>query len=556
MISFVFLSILFFLFLLVNSFFLSKIWTTKYSNLNFFESYFISFLIFIFILFLIFTPIQLINNSLISNQNNNFNIFDYSKYILLVIQIIFAIIYLFNLRKFSFNINFDWKKIFIFVIISLTFLLSWFLLVDDSYFYNQISINSFKNTDSISSLISNIFINIFYKNVSNVDLYYYFFKYCFFPLFLVILSFVCSSIFDYYSLYSLRNLKKCSIVLFVYSLIIYLLTRDNINILWLNIIYSNFYWIVPIIIISFSLIYKHKLDIITSNELFILINSIVLSVQFFGNKLSIFSLLIMILYVLYVSVYKVNSFSYENLKVMSYALLSFSLSNFYYLDNSKSYIYIILFVVSILFLIIIYIFNKTNRFYFLVNKIDKFVNKYIYFIILSILISIILISLLINDFDLSIYYNFFWVDNKLVFNVVTYAIFWLYSIIMILYDFKYKNKSNHYKFPILSLCLYMVVVNNPFFINLFSILLNHDEFLNYFNLFSWIIILVVIYFSFSAFYISNDNINNIMFFKKNIFLNNDLKCKIFSISTDLMILSLLTIPSILIIICGVEKWII
>lgn len=544
--NFYLVSILFLLFFLVNSYFISKIWTNKYTNFNFFESFNISLLILFFILFVIFTPI------LIIFKNVNTNVEDAliaSKWILLIIQISLVITYLMSYKKLSINISLDIKKIILFFIFISIYFLVWFLLISykplifDGY-------NSFKvNGESIFNIFNSIFIRIFYSSSDfssfNINDFY---KYILIPLNLFLIVFSQMSLIDFVDLKSTKNLKVflSSIFILLFFCSNSFVESDNSRLFITN----NIMWVFFPLISIYSIANKTNYEITTNSDLSLSINITILTLPFFFNDLYIFSIFIFLIFLFYMYSMKFEGSTFETLKLFSYTILSYSMSKLVSTPIEKNYLPWLLLVISFVLISITYAINRNHNFYNRMRKVDTIISKniWIVFIVIEIVIISIFLAFSIGSGTLNELYNFFIYNGKINISfVIIISLSWFASFLFI--GKAIFNKGNvSFNTPILLFVFTSVLVFNPFFKGDLILLIKQGNSIDILFNNSLIMIIIPILISYIG-----------MSFKKN---NNNFKNqKIYKISYILS--EIIIFSSIIANICfyisyliGVTKWII
>ncbi len=293
------------------------------------------------------------------------------------------------------------------------------------------------------------------------DDYIWFVNNIFFPSILFLMAFASSSVFNYFRLISLDNAKKMILVyVFLFLFMIFYKSKfydsDFIN--------KNLLMLFPILILLYSVTIKTNNEITTNSDLSTVINIVILSIPFFNNDNYIFSIFIFSIFIFYMYIMKFENTSLESAKILSYVLLAFSLANLTSKDQKIIIYSAIFFAISIILLITINSFNKTNRFYENIRKVDKTISKKIILIIFVIFVIIGLISfLLINNKKINAYEHFFMINgviNKPLY--ILLGVIWSLSLLSFIRSYWYIKKDMKLNSPIILVTLFPILIYNPF----------------------------------------------------------------------------------------------
>ncbi len=517
---------LFIFFFFINPFIISKIWSNKYTNFNFFETYLISFLLLIFIVFLLMTPIYVIyNNIKVSNPDS----FNYIKYFLLVIQGILIIVYFFNWKKATFNIAFDIKKISVFFIVLFTYLLTWFLYINLSKSVNENYSFLVNNEQSMFAFSFSIIQNFAYNNQPMPhDDYIWFMNNIYFPSIIFLMAFATSSMFNYFKLFSLNNLKH---LILVFVLLFLFLIFYKSQFYEISFITMNFSILFPILILLYSVTLKTNNEITTNSDLSAVVNIVILSIPFFNKDNFIISIFIFSIFIFYMYIMKFENSSLESLKMLSYVFLAFSLPNLISSDQNIIIYSAVFLAISIILLITINSFNRTNRFYENIRKVDNTISKKIILIIFVVFLTVLLLSfLLISDKDFKNYEYFFVVNGKLSKPFyVSLGVIWSLSFLTFIGSYWYLKKDKKLNNPIILVSLFPVLIYNPFVNDLLAYIFKNQVNIGVYYTFSLTMFLIPLF-------ITMSNWNNLNF---DLFKLNDKKNKIVELTVKIVSLTLL-----------------
>lgn len=479
---------------LLNSFGISKIFKRFFKNTNILFCYTLGF-ISTFIAF----SLPLIPFSFIKINISSLN------YIYLGIQIILLIAYLINWRWFLITWKIDWKKLLIFLLVFFAIAIGWLFtykfeeiknfefIIDKniSSFLNLANANSkdifiFGNNNLIERpLFFNLlvsYLSIFELAESQINMFvniFILFLYMFFFALVIMVVFLPKKT------WSISNITK--LIFFTFIISFFNVSLDK-NLMCFS------QWLMPLMILLIWLHYTKYNEVSYSLSL-LSINIIVataLSLNIFF--LLPFTIINIIIFGISFYIKKPNATNY-NIYNLFVILCSWSL-----LINIK-YLSIIIFCIFLLFYIF-YIFYRNTKLGNKINSsIDKFLYKWIsfilFFIATIIFLTITLYYVIRSDYSdigevWKIHHLFEITDKN--FLLVVNIIYWLLNVFLLMYSIVqiYLKKriiysSNYIEITFISILLFwnpfsLILINKIFTLNIFSFSIQISEYINLFQI--------------------------------------------------------------------------
>lgn len=458
--NFIYVSLIFIAFFVLNSYFISKVWTTKYTNFNFFESFNISLLILFVFIFITFSPIFIIFRSI--NINSTDAVIA-SKWLLLIIQVTLLIIYLIGYKKIIINFAVDFKKIFVFIVFIFIYFLVWFLLLKNKNIVLDISYDFLTKGESIFNIFNSIFINIFYQNNESSFNILMFYEYVLIPFNLFLIVFSILSIVDYVEIFTFRNFKVLLVSLFI--LLFFCsncFIRSDTSKFFIS---NNIMWSLFPLISVYSIAFKTNNEITTSSDLSLSLNMTILTLPFFYNNLYIISIFLSIIFIFYMYSMRYEACSFESLKLFSYTLLSYSMSKLVTITSTNEFIPWLLLIVALILISGAYGINRSHNFYSRSRVIDKYIsnNALVLFATVEIVIVSIFFAISVGNNRMNELWQFFYKNGSLDISfILTISIIWFFSLLFFINAF-INRKKKPFNTPILLSVFAVLLVFTPFF---------------------------------------------------------------------------------------------
>lgn len=432
-----------------NSFFIGKLFFRKYKTLFGNYSFLLGWLSFIFIIGTITLPIYFVPKYI-----------DAYKTILIIIQSLLFIIYLFNFRWFiiSYFININKVIYFLTIILISTFFYLFFLFLK----WNNNSINELINNHSIINkyyLFDDFITNFLSYFSSNKQIFY---KYSL-PIFFILL--ITTTIMSITKTREQLNIKRFISTIFITSLFSIIIFNNNTN--FIN-HYSHLYLI---LFFSINFLITNFKTINFKNN-YLIFNFSLLYLVIISNSFFIYSV---ILYLMFI----ITNYSFNRDFSFDYIINSFIyiiLANaFSVVSNNNSIIFWVMISLFGIIIAIYYIFKKYNNYYEIIYKIDNFlINKIKYMVVLTLFIEIISIILLASrdlyTYDTTIFQLTFLFTENVIYQKIFlytfycfYGIIFLFSLLYFVINFRDKKNNKNYLF---SICAIILLLYNPLTISI------------------------------------------------------------------------------------------
>ena len=508
--------IIFFI-ILVNAYFLSRIFLNKFKNMNGAESLALSIIITISIISVTFIPFYIIN----SLQN-------YFVYVLLSVQAIALIFYALNFKICFALTYFNYAKILNFILCMTVCILVFVFVFYKNHFINLtntdkvVTIKDFDKYLNFLSFFNLAIFNIFLFFNIYLDSFYNWFNYAMPFIMMIILSLMVSNNFAIKKERWLKNLILNILITLSTSFLIF--NIDN------NKSYSIFdSYAYTLCVISFIQIFKEKKEYEIENFSFS-INSIIFSLVLTNLTYIGFVIILLCSYIFYLFYKKINFGLNYVLKIILYFLFTLSIwfLGFYKTSDIKTITYSISMAAVNSCLLSIFLVYKKNeiekgKYHFNIQKITKNVqNNYFYYFmfiftiifIVSIFTSLSKINEKPNLWFIKDIINFNVSNNKEIVNTLLYVFYFgnfTISLIAFLVNFKkIRNLNNDINY------LYYIVL--MFFNPLIPIVIEYQTtvlktILN-FNMVNYYFLEVIIFLSYCFIKIDNFKFNKDDFRKK------------------------------------------
>lgn len=437
--------------LVINSFFVGKLFQIKYQNLKISYSYVISFMLLISLCAIVYVPFHIIYLQL-----------EYFVYWVLGLQIVLLFIYLFNIKKMSLILSLNWKNTIISFFCIGIILLNYFL-----FFYQKnefilkevdsqlLTIDFYEIQTSYFSLFNHFSFFVFLNLKITINQFYNYYNYAFASIVMGLIYLTIHSHFIDNDWSIFKKVFASFVATFCLSFISFNVNNFKINLWNDSILY--------IICFNLGIVFFKKNNYISNQISNLSINVFIFSLTSLSTSNLSIILIILFIYMFSLFYKKIDFATYYILKILIYTIgcLGIYFLTPYNYNNPITVIYsAIIFGIFVLLLCFSSFYKKNNDTKYLrwtTKSTYFFSNTYFYFYLLIFLIyCLVVVFLVVSNLGNR---DFLWfIYNQINFNVSNdvipltniififyYFSFFLISLISVFLTFKtIKNYSSNF----------------------------------------------------------------------------------------------------------------